>query len=199
MLARNDCLDHRSGWAPAALSLANARARRGWHRGESLGEVGGHAVILAEPDHTPKCVVMTRPRRSAALAARSATTNDRCTHRSVPSNRGVNGLRPCTARGVVDDQQVAGLAERPRCGTAPSSSPSIRSASFASLVGADHQVGVENHRRPRRVTAEHRHRGAQRVATTVEVALVDCGAEPALEQRRRRRRREAACISSCDR
>ena len=132
---------------------------------------------------------MTRPRRSAALGARSATTKVRCSQRSLPSNRAANRERPCTAT-------LLSITSR-----SPGSSTTARSASFERVahgvdhalrlrVDADREVGVEHERRRVGRAGHQGHGRAELVGSVAEEARIDGRAVSRFEHRLDGRRRQ---------
>ena len=144
----------------------------------------------------PKRVVITRPGARRRSARRSLTTNVRCSQRSVPSKRGVNGLRPWTASVLSTTSRSPGSSTTAVCMVGDGGRERLERG-VGLGVDADHQVGVEHHRRrvrDRRLSTGIG--GPSTLRPPVEVALVDRGAEPRLEQRATMRRVEVAGATS---
>ena len=91
----------------------------------------------------PNSVTITRPRRSAALDARSSTTNVRWSQRSVPSKRAANGDRPWTARWLSITSRSPGSSTTADwiCSIAVAHG---RQDGIGLVVDPDGQVGVED-------------------------------------------------------
>ncbi len=154
---------HRPRQAPRFLTRSHVCVAKSALQTAARRKRGSVRARLAVPVSRCRSVVMiTRPSRSAALGARSATTNVRCSQRSLPSNLATNGERPWTAT------LLSITSRSPGSSTTDVWQRSIGVAHrvddlFGERVDPDGEVGVEHERRLVERARHERHQRAELV------------------------------------
>ena len=178
----DDRLDHRRVGAGGVVAGEGPQrgGGHGWPR-------GGRSRRSRRPfchgrRQAPKWVVITRPWRSAALGSQIAD-HERALQPAVGAVE-ARCERAAAVHGdvVVDDQQVAGFERDGGVAVAAAASPSACSASSASSSMPTIRSASNTMDGRCGSPASTAIGRAQHVAAAVQVALVDGGAEPRLEQ-----------------